>query len=954
MQNMEQTTSDDQRLGLADEIKLIANSNMFDSAFYRATAELTSEIDAIEHYLRYGWRRGLEPSAHLEIGWLYPYFDSAGFNSAPALTYTTLQRAGAPVYATREAAERVAKLVRESGLFDAGSYAARVGNIAGLDPALHYVIIGERLGYAPSPGFDPIYYMKRYPDVGQAPECLLAHYCEYGKKRGRRALSVASGLTFDRSRLDPDRDTILIVSHQASRTGAPILAYNIVKRLRSRYNVVTLVLLGGELFPDFEAYSNAVIGPVTTEVEFNYVEAEYIAKRLKESYPIKYAIVNSIDSRTMLKPLMCALIPTVTLVHEFAIDLRTRGQAPGEMGRWLEWTNQIVFPAEIVAESVRAEYPHLVERPVHILPQGPLELPARGNSTTQQQQQGDALRLAMRPLGTEQHTVVLGCGTIFARKGVDLFFECAARVAALKTKQCVRFIWIGRRLPDAIDRNFFVNLTDWIKRASIADRAIILDEVTDLDPAYASADIFFLSSQLDPMPNVAVDSALRGTPVVCFDKTGGIAGLLAADEGTRACVVPHLDVKAAANIIARLADDEGRRAEIGRSIQRVAKTIFDMDRYVDRLDHLGREAERMTRQFCEDFETIKRDPDFDMFMFLEPHAIETTRDELIRLFLARAGALSTSTQQTANFYFRRPCIGFHPQIYVHENACHYDAKIVNPLAHFIRAGKPDGPWRHDVITPANRDAKLVWAKSLNAAVHGHFFYPELITDFVEKLAVNETRCDLLLSTNDKRKAKRLRAATHGYDRGEVVIRVVPNRGRDIGALLTGFPGEIANYDVIGHFHGKRSFHLRDRAVGDKWREFLWQNLLGGLHPMMNAVLDRFATDDSIGLVFADEPHLSDWDFNRQISEDLAKRMGWSQPLPPYFDFPIGTMFWARPRALEPLLRTQFAMARLSGRAVSDRRHRAARDRATTSFRSPSSRIPLCDNLCSRYDLVACG
>jgi lipopolysaccharide biosynthesis protein len=71
--------------------------------------------------------------------------------------------------------------------------------------------------------------------------------------------------------------------------------------------------------------------------------------------------------------------------------------------------------------------------------------------------------------------------------------------------------------------------------------------------------------------------------------------------------------------------------------------------------------------------------------------------------------------------------------------------------------------------------------------------------------------------------------------------------------------------------------------------------------MMDTVLDCFATNDSIGLVFADDPHLSDWDLNRQIAEELAKRMGRAKPLPPFFDFPLGTMFWARPRALESLL-----------------------------------------------------
>jgi len=186
-------------------------------------------------------------------------------------------------------------------------------------------------------------------------------------------------------------------------------------------------------------------------------------------------------------------------------------------------------------------------------------------------------------------------------------------------------------------------------------------------------------------------------------------------------------------------------------------------------------------------------------------------------------------------------------------------------------------------------------------VHAHFYYPELADDFLRKLASNSRACDLLLSTDSEAKAERLRAATAGYQHGEVRIRVVPNRGRDLGPLLTHFADEVASeYDLIGHVHGKRSLLIADRELGDVWREFLWQHLVGGLHPMMDVIVDRFATDDGLGLVFAADPHLPDWDANLDLATVLAERMGIEGPLPPFFDFPTGTMFWARPEALKPV------------------------------------------------------
>jgi glycosyltransferase involved in cell wall biosynthesis len=884
--------------------QILEASGLFDLNTYRAAARIGVHEDAIKHYLCEGWSACLEPNTEFEGRWLYPFFQSVGLNDPPALTYLTLRAANWPVFENRAAAERVAAVVAASSLFDAKYYARHVRNIGGLDPVLHYIIVGEQMGFAPSAGFDPTYYMERNPDIGQNPICRLYHYIVDGRREGRRPISVAAELKFGFTPLYPRRETVLLVTHQTSRTGAPILAYNIAKRLAQKYNVVTLVLQPGELMPDFEAHSVAVVGPDSpwllwvSSDGLNPVEAKYIVKRLLATYSISFAIANSIDTRTMLPPLHTSFVPIVTLVHEFASDLKRYDRPGGEMGRALEWTTQIVFSSKFAAESARSDYPHLDERPVHILPQGPSELPPRGNSTTRQLQD-DSLRRAMRPSGTERHIVVLGCGTVFARKGVDLFFECAKRVAAIKTKQRVRFVWIGQRLPVSLDGNYFAKLTTQIRNARITDRAIILDEVTDLEPAYASADILFLSSRLDPLPNVAIDSALRGLPIVCFEDTGGIPELLKTGNATALGVVPHLDVNAAAAVIVKLADDDALRQRLGSATQQLGRRTFDMDRYVECIDNLGHEAAQIMRQRIEDFETIRADSLFDMFHFLDYESPISSRDDAIRLFLARASALSTSKQPTTNFYFRRPCPGFHPQIYVCENANRYDANVVNPLAHYIRAGKPDGPWRHDVITPQPPEPSS-HVSHFRTAVHGHFFYPELYANFLSKISVNENHCDLLLSTCSDANVRLLRRATANYNRGEVIIKVVPNRGRDIGAMLTAFPNEIRSYDVVGHFHSKRSFHLPDPTIGERWREFLWQNLLGGYYPMMDTILNRFAKDESIGLIFADDPHLSDWDFNRQISEDLARTMGIEMPLPLYLDFPIGTMFWARSRALEPL------------------------------------------------------
>src|SRR5690606_10365977 len=118
------------------------------------------------------------------------------------------------------------------------------------------------------------------------------------------------------------------------------------------------------------------------------------------------------------------------------------------------------------------------------------------------------------------------------------------------------------------------------------------------------------------------------------------------------------------------------------------------------------------------------------------------------------------------------------------------------------------------------------------------------------------------STNTEEKAEYLRKAFRRH-RGGVEIEVVPNRGRDIGPFITGFGARMfeGGYDLVGHIHGKKSLGV-DAAMGEAWRHFLWENLIGGEYPMLDLAAQAFAANPSVGLLMAEDPHLVGWDENR--------------------------------------------------------------------------------------------
>jgi glycosyltransferase involved in cell wall biosynthesis len=690
--------------------------------------------------------------------------------------------------------------------------------------------------------------------------------------------------------LKEDRETVLVIAHEASRTGAPILAWNLVKRLKIHYNVVVLLRRGGELFSAFEGQAVAVV--CLPEGVENLPDKIYgLVERLVSAFRPKYAIANSVETRLFIGALEENRVPVIALVHEFA---EYTGPV-GTLASVYEAASTVVFPASIVASSSLAQYPALAIRGFTVIPQGLCEVPVR--SEEKFKLSGDVPPTGSVILNDEKASfLVVGMGAVQIRKGVDLFIAIASLALRLAGERKISFLWVGHGYRPDEDLAYSAYIRDQIIRSDLRNRFEIIDEVADLKPIYDRADLFLLTSRLDPMPNVAIEAALRGLPIICFDRASGFAELLEQNEATRDLVVPYLDCNAVARLVSELAVDPVRLLKRSEAIQSIAKSTFDMARYLDAIDGLGRAASSRVFQIERNAALIASERAFNPELFVGSGVEFCAYNATVLRYLNKSKLLSAWSQPNAGLMLRRPFAGFHPFIYAAENATFDETTGEDPLVHFVRTGRPKGRWTHSVIRPqdfrANKPVKV------RAAIHGHFHYPELLDEFLNRLAPNRTDCDLFLTTNGVEEAAFLRDVVSQFSMTGVDIRVVPNRGRDIGPLLSELADELQGYEVIGHLHGKRSKRLTQH--GDRWRSFLWDHLIGPSFPMVDVILKAFVTDSALGLVFPEDPHLNDWNENRLIAEDLARKMGITDPLPTHFDFPIGTMFWARPAALQPL------------------------------------------------------
>jgi glycosyltransferase involved in cell wall biosynthesis len=735
--------------------------------------------------------------------------------------------------------------------------------------------------------FDADWYLKCYPDIDPAWIDPLVHYVVHGRAEGRLGCPPKIEIEVHGS-LDSSKRTMLLVAHDASQTGAPILAFNLLEKFASRYNVVSVLLGPGKLEEAFRNTSFATVGPFPAHMRCTPLIHEPILNACRQFAPA-FAIVNSLESREALIPIFKAGVPSVLLVHEFAslypqLDMKTVAESAGQM----------VFPAWRVWEDAVAVFPWLAARPANIITQGPTRIPREWLDGATADEEELRIAAVMRPLGhNDDAVVVIGCGNVDLRKGVDLFISAAAALLQHLPSRRFRFVWVGKENGDLYSRY----LAAQINCCGLQETVKFLGEVNSVEPVYAMADIFLLTSRLDPFPNVAIDAMLAGLPVICFRNGSGVAEMLSNHSYLKRLVVPYADASSAAEVIEQLSHDASYLQTTKAAIRDLALSTFDMDRYVERLDQVAERASLIMRQAEEDAAAINRSDIFTM-EYAAPIGSRAPRDVCIKSFVRESAGFGGT---------RCPFPGFHPGIYRSAHPELNAPPFVNPLAHFIRNGEPKGPWLLDIITPAPSPSAQV--PDQRAALHLHIHYPDLTPELFRAIAANQTRTDIFVTVSSDEGKREVTETAAGLGISIKDITVVPNRGRDVGPLLTLLGRRLVkDYDIIGHLHAKKSlslpYRLRKgdwRKVGAVWRSFCIENLLGGKHATMDVILGRFALNPKLGLVFPCDPNTLGWTLNRPHAIALLERMGIVTELPQELFFPMGTMFWARTDAIAPLL-----------------------------------------------------
>jgi hypothetical protein len=259
--------------------------------------------------------------------------------------------------------------------------------------------------------------------------------------------------------------------------------------------------------------------------------------------------------------------------------------------------------------------------------------------------------------------------------------------------------------------------------------------------------------------------------------------------------------------------------------------------------------------------------------------------------------VGASPDQNYNRAFRRACAGFNQQAY----ADHIPGGLnpgQDPVLHWIRAGRPPGPWSHVVFEPGLSAAVLTPSEPI--LVHAYLEHASSIELLRLALDANRSRCSLDISTIDEGMAALMRRhlASHAES---LQVHILAGPVHPLHALMTspGMAGMEERDRPTLHLHDVLDPHL-ETAEAEAQRAFMWENLIGLDVPMLDLATAALAADQRIGLLIAEHPGMDGWCGYREDAEHLARGVMPDRALPKFFDYPRGGMFVARQGILASL------------------------------------------------------
>lgn len=389
---------------------------------------------------------------------------------------------------------------------------------------------------------------------------------------------------------------ILFISHDATRTGAPIVFLHQLRWLQQQAfcHFYFLLLDEGPLIEEFQELGEVFFWkPKRQPLPSPFKRAlrrlsingnkesshrDQILKQLDElSFDLIYSnTVASHETAALLK--VRWNIPWISHIHElsYSIESYFKKAVNNEI---LDKIDHAIFVSKATQASFLNKYNFPVQKSSIIYESVPIrdiKPPNRTSTEVRTQFQIDSNKW-----------IVGGCGVMSWRKGIDLFIQTARRVQQLGHSN-IQFVWVGEIKRDVVEGYVYEN-----EQLNLTPNIIFTGALVAPGEVFQIFDVFYLSSREDPFPLVCLEAAALNKPILCFENSGGIPEWISSGGGA---VLPFLNIDEVAHKIAEYCNDRSLLLEHGSKVKESVQT-YDVNSIAPKiktliLDVMGRSNQK--------------------------------------------------------------------------------------------------------------------------------------------------------------------------------------------------------------------------------------------------------------------------------------------------------------------------------------------------------------------------
>ncbi len=390
--------------------------------------------------------------------------------------------------------------------------------------------------------FNPnLSYMKRktaiaLPDEETREERLFRILTQYGLVNPNTPhTSLEPGDIPDRDSFAAASPNLLFITHDLSRSGAPILLHALGRKLSESYQITVLSPVDGPLKEEFLRNGiNVVVHPAALD------DARVIAQVAKE---YDCVVANTILAWRAIYAALAMERPCIWWIHEsrFGAKLATENR---QVGNAFKAASKVIFPANKVADLYRPFLP--TNEKFVCLPFFDLEY-------LQDRQQFPQI-LDKQP----DRKYVVCIGSIEPRKGQDILLESLSLLPE-HTRSKLEVYFIGRTLAKSYYHRLVRQSRKWKNVHFIGE----VPHETAL--AYlAQADIFVLPSRDEVLPVTLLEAMFFGKTIIASN-VGGIGEVIT--HGNNGLLVEPGNPQSLADQLTFLCSEEAKRHALGKRAQ---------------------------------------------------------------------------------------------------------------------------------------------------------------------------------------------------------------------------------------------------------------------------------------------------------------------------------------------------------------------------------------------------